>query len=46
MPGNKDIFEKSMWMDKWERAQSMAIFVFCVNVYQKLSSTESRNSTR
>lgn len=30
---------KDMWMDNWEGPQSVAIFVFGVNVYQRLSST-------
>lgn len=30
-----------MQMDKWEQAESVAIFEFYVNIYQKLSSTES-----
>lgn len=35
----KKLGEKDMWTDNWEGPQSVAIFVFGVNVYQRLPST-------
>lgn len=35
-----------MKMDRWEWAKSVAIFKFYVDIYQKLSSTESYHKDR